>query len=160
MSKPATAPTNQKVIDINSLSAEDLSNLQRQLDGDLSFFQESVSELRGVANKFGRCQATVDSIKPEEKDKQALIPLSESVYIKARIPDPDLFLIEIGTGYFVEMNRDKAHDYFKRKFTFVENQLDTVCKKVLPEKQQIRQTVVAALQKKIQEMSVQSGGPS
>uniref|UniRef100_A0A915CP58 Uncharacterized protein n=1 Tax=Ditylenchus dipsaci TaxID=166011 RepID=A0A915CP58_9BILA len=68
-----------------STNSAELSNLQRQLDGDLSFFNESLNELKSVASKFGRCQSTVDSINSSEKDKQALIPLSESVYIKARI---------------------------------------------------------------------------
>lgn len=69
----------QKVIDINALSAEDLNNLQKQIEGDLTFFNESLSELRSVASKFGRCQVTVDSMIVKEKNQKALIPLSESV---------------------------------------------------------------------------------
>lgn len=69
----------QKVIDINSLGIEELTNLQRQVEVDISFFQESMNELKTVASKFGRCQVTVDSMNPEEKNKEALVPLSESV---------------------------------------------------------------------------------
>lgn len=35
------------------------------------------------------------------------------------------------------MNREQGQDYFKRKYAFVESQLETVCRKVMPEKQQV-----------------------
>lgn len=68
-----------KVIDVNSLNIEELTSLQRQIDNELSYFNESVAELRAIANKFGRCQATLDSINPIESNREALIPISESV---------------------------------------------------------------------------------
>lgn len=80
MADTATSSSGQRVVGINTLSIEELSALQRQLDGDLNFFNSSLSELKTVATKFGRCQATVESMNPDERDKEALIPLSESVY--------------------------------------------------------------------------------
>lgn len=71
----------QKIIDINSLSIEELTNLQRQIEMDITFFQESINELKTVASKFGRCQVTVDSMNPDERHKEALVPLSESVCV-------------------------------------------------------------------------------
>jgi len=80
-SKSSTSSSTQQptVVDINSLTIEELSGLQQQLSAELSFFNESLNELRSVSNRFGRCQVTLDSINPEEKNKKALIPLSESV---------------------------------------------------------------------------------
>jgi prefoldin subunit 5 len=66
-------------IELNSLGVEQLSQLSKQLETELAFFTESMNELRTVASKFGRCQAALNSMKAEEKDKPALIPLSESV---------------------------------------------------------------------------------
>uniref|UniRef100_A0A914GWZ8 Exosome complex component RRP45 n=1 Tax=Globodera rostochiensis TaxID=31243 RepID=A0A914GWZ8_GLORO len=145
-----STPTSTKpmVIDINSLSIEELSALQQQFDAELVFFNDSLNELRSVAGKFGRCRATLDSINSDEKDKPALVPLSESVYVRAKMSDPDKYLVEIGTGYFVEMERKRAAEYFKRKYAFLESQVETITRKVIPEKQQARQTIAAALQKK------------
>ena len=75
----AAAPSN--IVDINSLSIEELSSLQQQLNAELNFFNESLGELRNVSSKFGRCQVTLESINPQEKNKLTLIPLSESVNI-------------------------------------------------------------------------------
>ncbi|CAK5094541.1 unnamed protein product [Meloidogyne enterolobii] len=151
-SKSSTSSSTQQptVVDINSLTIEELSGLQQQLSAELSFFNESLNELRSVSNRFGRCQVTLDSINPEEKNKKALIPLSESVYIEAKVIDPDKYLVEIGAGYFARMNRKQALDYFKRKYAFLDGQINTINKSVIPEKQQLRQMVLMALQKKIQ----------
>ncbi|KAL3091315.1 hypothetical protein niasHS_007108 [Heterodera schachtii] len=149
MSVPATS-AKPMVIDISSLSIDELSVLQQQFDAELAFFNDSLNELRNVAAKFGRCQATLDSISPKELNKSALVPLSESVYVRAKMTDPDKYLVEIGTGYFVEMNRQQSSEYFKRKYAFLESQVETISRKIIPEKQQARQTIVAALQKKVQ----------
>jgi len=113
-----------------------------------------VAELRVIANKFGRCQATLDSINPTEKNKEALIPLSGSVYVRGKILDPSKYLVEIGTGYYVEMDDKRAAEYFKRKYTLLEGQLDAICRKIIPEKQQTRQTIISTLQKRIQEIAI------
>lgn len=72
----ASKPT---IIDVNSLSIDELSVLQQQFEAELSFFNDSLSELRSAASKFARSQATLESINSEEKNKLALVPLSESV---------------------------------------------------------------------------------
>lgn len=54
------------------------------------------------------------------------------------------------------MSQKQARDHFRRKFAFVEAQIESITKKVLPEKQQIRQTIVATLQKKIQSMHLEN----
>ena len=66
----------KKIVD---LSIEELTQFQRQLDGELAFFNDSMSELKAIANKFGRCQTTLSSINKNEKNKEALVPLSDSV---------------------------------------------------------------------------------
>lgn len=59
--------------------------------------------------------------------------------------------MDIGTGYYAEMTRDEAKSYFRRKYTYVEQQVETIQHKLLPEKQKVRQAIVEALQKKIQD---------
>lgn len=76
------------------------------------------------------------------------------VYIKAKIPDPDKYLVDIGTGYYAEMTIEQAKLYFRRKSAYVEQQVETIQHKLLPEKQKVRQIIVETLQKKIQEMSL------
>lgn len=75
----AASPSHQKILDLNAFGMEELSTLQRQLDADIAFFNESLNELRTVSNKFAQCQSTLDAIRPDDSNHEALIPLSESV---------------------------------------------------------------------------------
>lgn len=45
------------------------------------------------------------------------------MYISAQMEDPAKFMIDIGTGYFVEMSNEQAADYFKRKQQYLKKQV-------------------------------------
>lgn len=66
-------------VEINSLSIQQLSALQKQFEAEISFFQQSLNELKQFSSKFGACENAVSLINPQEKNKPALVPLSESV---------------------------------------------------------------------------------
>jgi len=153
-SAQSSDPSRTRVIDLSQLPLEELGRLQQQLDAEIQMFQESAADLKVASSKFGRAQSTVDSMEGAEKGKPALVPLSDSVgiranysdiyefnkqlllsqvYIKAKIVDPDSYLVEIGTGYYVEMSRQRAHDYFQRKYNFVESQIKAIMEKVMLE---------------------------
>jgi len=67
-----------------------------------------------------------------------LVPLSASMYVNGSLADNDKFLIDIGTGYYVERNRQDAIDYFKRKVAFVTRELERYAK-IAQEKVNIRE---------------------
>ncbi|VDK71900.1 unnamed protein product [Onchocerca ochengi] len=89
---------------------------------------------------------------------QEITFLTESLkmYIPAKIADPNNHLIEIGTGYFVEMSTEKAADYFRRKQNFLKKQMEVI-EEALPEKYRARNTIIDNLQKKINEYCSQWG---
>lgn len=66
-------------IEIGALSIQQLNGLQQQFEAEIKFFQTSLNELKAVSGKFGICENAVSSINPGEKNKSALVPLSESV---------------------------------------------------------------------------------
>ncbi len=51
-------------------------------------------------------------------------------FIETKIVDSSYLLVKIGAGYYVEMSRDRARDYFQRKLHFVESQYKLVAEKV------------------------------
>jgi prefoldin alpha subunit len=60
-------------------------------------------------------------------------------------------IVDIGTGYYVEKDRDSAKDYFKRKVDFVSEQIDKI--EVLGfEKSQIRDAICEVMTIKIQQL--------
>ncbi|MCP9257169.1 BMA-PFD-5, isoform a [Dirofilaria immitis] len=91
----------KQAIPIADLGVDQLTYFQRQLDQEIAFFTESLKELKVFESKFIVSEESV-----------------LNMYIPAKLSDPNNHLIEIGTGYFVEMNTEKAADYFRRKQAF------------------------------------------
>ncbi|GMT19492.1 hypothetical protein PFISCL1PPCAC_10789 [Pristionchus fissidentatus] len=116
----------RNLINIDDLSLEQLSSLQKQIEREIEFFTESIKQLKMAAAKFmGSAQAVAGLAKSNQGDS-ALIPLSESMYIRATLSDPKKTMVDIGTGYYVEMSHEKAVDYFERKTKFINGQAETV----------------------------------
>uniref|UniRef100_A0A915Q1W1 Exosome complex component RRP45 n=1 Tax=Setaria digitata TaxID=48799 RepID=A0A915Q1W1_9BILA len=144
----------KQAIPIADLGVDQLTFLQRQLDQEIGFLTESLKELKIFESKFVTSEESVSNVAKIPSDGEILIPLTESVmldfqmYIPAKIADSTNHLIEIGTGYFVEMNTEKALDYFKRKQAFLKKQMEVI-EGVLPEKYRARNAIVDNLQKKI-----------
>ena len=57
------------------------------------------------------------------EDSTILVPLTGSMYVPGKISNKDKFLVEIGTGYYVEMDTKKAADFFERKVKFLDSQI-------------------------------------
>ncbi|KAL4003861.1 prefoldin alpha subunit [Acanthocheilonema viteae] len=138
----------KQAIPIADLGVDQLTYFQRQIDQEISFLTESLKELKIFESKFIASEESVMNAAKVSSDGEILVPLTESMYIPAKIADPKNHLIEIGTGYFVEMSTEKAVDYFRRKQTFLKKQMEVI-EGVLPEKYRARNAIVDNLQKKI-----------
>ncbi|EFO21387.1 hypothetical protein LOAG_07104 [Loa loa] len=138
----------KQAIPIADLGVDQLTYFQRQLDQEIAFLTESLKELKIFESKFIASEESVMNAAKVPSDGEILVPLTESMYIPAKIADPKNHLIEIGTGYFVEMSTEKAVDYFRRKQAFLKQQMEVI-EGVLPEKYRARNAIVDNLQKKI-----------
>ena len=70
-----------------------------------------------------------------------LVPLTGSMYVPGTIANKDRFLVEIGTGYFVEMTSQLATDFFSRKVKFLDSQVNKYIQ-IAQEKACIRDIIV------------------
>lgn len=53
--------------------------------------------------------------------QQLLVPLSASLYVKGRVVENDKYMIDIGTGYYVEKTSDEAIEFYSKRI----DKLDT-----------------------------------
>ncbi|KAG5671733.1 hypothetical protein PVAND_001913 [Polypedilum vanderplanki] len=138
-------------IDLMKLNLQQLTQLKNQLDQELTIFQDSLQTLKMAKGKFGASKDALEQFKEGDSKKTTLIPLTGSMYVPGRIKDIDNVIIDIGTGYYVEKDRDSAKDYFKRKVDFVSEQIDKI--EVLGfEKSQIRDAICEVMTIKIQQL--------
>lgn len=89
-------------------------------------FQESLQTLKVAKTKFDGSKEALEQINDDWTKKEMLVPLTGSMYVKGVINNIDKFVIDIGTGYYVEKDITTSKDYFKRKVDYVQEQMDKI----------------------------------
>ncbi|KAF8357161.1 pfd-5 [Pristionchus pacificus] len=139
----------RNLINIDDLGLEQLSSLQKQIEREIEFFTESIKQLKIAAGKYTGSAQAIAELAKSNQGTSALIPLSESMYIRASLSDPKKTLVDIGTCYYVEMTHEKAIDYFDRKTKFITNQAEKV-EALIRDKAVSRQKVSEKFNQKVQ----------
>ncbi|XP_018332227.1 probable prefoldin subunit 5 [Agrilus planipennis] len=135
---------NMHQIDLTKLSIPQLTQLKEQLDQELVVFQNSLQSLKVALKKFQNSADCLGNFGPESEDKPLLVPLTGSMYVPGRLKDTNRVIIDIGTGYYAEMDNDASKDYFKRKVAFVTEQMEKI-QIIGLEKSKIRDAVASVL---------------
>jgi len=64
--------------------------------------QDSLSTLHGCKAKYAGSKDALEAFQPDWENRQILVPLTSSMYVPGRIKDLNNFIIDIGTGYYIE----------------------------------------------------------
>merc|ERR1711976_36881 len=141
-------------IDITQLPIPQLNQLNQQLEQEIEVLTNSLSQLKVLQGKFTESQESLNTIKPENKDTDILVPLTGSMYVKGQLEDTEKVIIDIGTGYYVEKSIQGAKEYFKRRVEYLTKQMEKV-QPVVQEKYRMKQAVMEILQLKVQNQIAQ-----
>ncbi len=90
--------------------------------------ENSIQNLQNAKIKFNESGNAVEKQKDVSLGTEILVPLTGSMYVPAVVADNHNFIVDIGTGYYVEKNIKSANDYFKRKVQFLTEQIDKYVK--------------------------------
>lgn len=93
---------------------------------ELGVFQDSLQTLKVAKTKFDGSKDALEQINDDWTNKEILVPLTGSMYVKGVVNKIDKFIIDIGTGYYVEKDITTSKDYFKRKVDYVQEQMDKI----------------------------------
>ncbi|TNY23804.1 Prefoldin subunit-domain-containing protein [Rhodotorula diobovata] len=113
-------------VSLDQLSLEQLSQVRTQLEQELKHLTQAFGDLKQAQAKFAGCIDSLDAVKPANKDKKVLIPLTSSLYVPGRIKDTENVLVDIGTGYFVEKNTKEAKSLYNSKVLSLKSNLATL----------------------------------
>jgi prefoldin alpha subunit len=141
-----------KLEDLPKLPSQQLSAMVRQFEGEIKFFEQSLAELKTVVGTFKRSQEALNGMVEMGDDKQCLVPLTDTIYVKGKTTSSQKFLIDIGTGYYAEMTPIEANNMFNRKREFVEKQIKQIEGNLLPHKKLNLEFTYQALKKKSDEV--------
>lgn len=107
------------------------------------FFQEvelltnSINQLQSARNKYQESNDCIEKQKEVKEGAEVLVPLTGSMYVPGTIVNTKKFIVDIGTGYYVQKDYETALDFFKRKVTFLQEQMEKYVK-ILQEKAALR----------------------
>ncbi|CAH1775955.1 unnamed protein product, partial [Owenia fusiformis] len=136
-------------VDITTLPVPQLNQLNQQLEQEVEFFQNSLSQLKMAQAKFIDSQECLDTVKPENEGKDILVPLTSSMYVTGQLRDTSSVMIDVGTGYYVEKDVAKAKLYFKKKIEYLTKQMEKI-QPALQDKYRTKQAVMEVLQMRVQ----------
>jgi prefoldin alpha subunit len=133
-------------MDLESLNPQQLSIVKEQLEEEIDSLMTSFSNLRVAVTKYRASRLALDNVDARE----ILVPLTGSVYVPGRILDANKFMVEIGTGYFVEKNKGQAAEFCERKMNMLKENMDKITK-LCNQKRRYLEMAVEIMHKKIQE---------
>ena len=133
-------------MELESLSPQQLSIVKEQLEEEIEGLTTSFSNLRRAVTKYKASRSALENIDARE----ILVPLTSSLYIPGRIVNPNNFMVEIGTGYYIEKNKEQSIDFCERKMRMLMENIDKISK-FINQKKRYLDVVIEISHKKIQE---------
>lgn len=88
---------------MEKLSVEQLKALKEQTDLEVNLLQDSLNNIRTATSRLELASVALNDLSVRPVDTRMLVPLTASLYVPGRLDDADNVLIDIGTGYFVEV---------------------------------------------------------
>ncbi|KAI5864975.1 Prefoldin alpha subunit [Durotheca rogersii] len=112
------ANSSSESINLDSLSAPQLSQVKKQLDEELEHLTSSFAQLHAAQSRFRECLRCL-----QDKNKSAvlrenssiLVPLTNSLYVPGTLSSAFHVIVDIGTGFYVEKELKSAADFYESK---------------------------------------------
>ncbi|EGW35317.1 uncharacterized protein SPAPADRAFT_53603 [Spathaspora passalidarum NRRL Y-27907] len=140
-------------IDLNKLSPQQLVDFRKSIDQEVTHFTQSLQALQAAQSKLKECITSIDNLEAG-KSEDLLIPLTSSLYIPGKVVKRNEYLVDIGTGYYVEKSAQDGKSVYEAKI----KKLDQDAKKlkdILVEKNDLLNAVNLILRRKVIELEKQ-----
>lgn len=148
-----TAMSQQQKIDLNQLGPQQLLEVRKQINEEVNHFTSSLQALQAAQTKLRDCVDSVDKMSKLSSD-DILVPMTTLLYLPGKIKNKNEFLVDIGTGYFVEKNALDAKKVYEKKVEKL-NQDSQKLKDILVQKNEMLNSVNLVLRAKMVEYEKQ-----
>ncbi|TDL27875.1 Prefoldin-domain-containing protein [Rickenella mellea] len=136
-------------INVADLDLPQLADVRKQLEEELQHLTTSFQQLKQAQAKFKTCLENVAEVKPDNKDRTILVPLTNSLYVPGKLADAENVIVDVGTGYYVKKTRTEAQKHYTSKIAFVKGNLDAL-QETIAKKQENMGYLVNVMQAKMQ----------
>lgn len=160
-------PQPAQPIDLDSMSLEQLHQLQQQEESRLQTLTNHYAQLRQAAIKIQSSLRALQHLNQQPsplsgagvtgEGRDVMVPLTESVYIPGKMKESNKFLVELGTGYYVEKSLKETTGYLERKLRIVDANSENVTAVMQGTRRNI-DAVTASMQGKLLEIRAKQEG--
>ncbi|TDZ37966.1 putative prefoldin subunit 5 [Colletotrichum trifolii] len=107
-----------EAINLETLDAQQLSQVKKQLEEELEHLTSSFAQLHSAQGKFRECLRCVHA-RPgyHQGDTTVLVPLTNSLYVRGELCDAHHVIVDVGTGFYVEKETKAAESFYNAKVT-------------------------------------------
>ncbi|PCH34610.1 Prefoldin alpha subunit [Wolfiporia cocos MD-104 SS10] len=148
----SSSPNQTQQINVTDLDLPQLADVRRQLEEELSHLSNSFSQLRQAQAKFRACIDNTKQVRPENKDKTVLVPLTNSLYVPGKLCDLENVIVDVGTGYYVKKSRAQALKHYESKVDYIRTNLEAL-QETISKKQDNMNYLINVMQAKLQEQA-------
>ncbi|KAI0172364.1 Prefoldin alpha subunit [Hypoxylon sp. FL1284] len=109
---------NNESINLDTLSAQQLSQVKKQLDEELEHLTSSFAQLHAAQSKFRECLRCVQDKNKSpalRENNSILVPLTNSLYVGGTLSSASHVIVDVGTGFYVEKEVTSAADFYQNK---------------------------------------------
>ena len=89
---------------MEKLSLEQLKAVKEQTDLEVNLLQDSLNNIRTATTRLDLASTALNDLSLRPKGKKMLVPLTASLYVAGTLDDADHVLVDVGTGYFIEVS--------------------------------------------------------
>lgn len=93
---------------------QQMALLYQELNGQLEALEEQLSYVENAQMGLSITKTTIEKIRNSDPDEEIILPIGNSAYIKAKIVDPDNFLMSVARDVIVEKNAEEALQYSRK----------------------------------------------
>lgn len=90
-------------VNLARLNLEQLSMLRDQIEKDTERLSDHYQQLQAAVRRFSQAGRAVKTLGEKKEGTDTLVPLTGSLYVNGKLGSTDKVLIDIGTGYYLEV---------------------------------------------------------
>ncbi|XP_022867224.1 probable prefoldin subunit 5 [Olea europaea var. sylvestris] len=100
-------------LEMEKMSVEQLRALKEQADLEFNLFQDSLNNIRTATARLEIASTALYDLSLRPQGKKMLVPLTASLYVPGTLDDSEKVLVDVGTGYFIEVSPKLLYSAWK-----------------------------------------------
>ena len=89
--------------ELEKMGIDQLKALKEQADLEVNLLQDSLNNIRTANARLESAAGALNDLSLRPQGKKMLVPLTASLYVPGTLDEADKVLVDIGTGYFIEV---------------------------------------------------------